>query len=109
MTRPRTIEEVLDYCLANPEGLSTDELLAMFPEHRDRLQTLLSVAAGLEELMPAPVPEDRKASMKQRLIDAASAVTTSRAARPVLILLNGKSDHAPVSLSGKSEHEPVPL
>src|SRR3954452_17236300 len=97
MTRPPTIEEILDYCLANPEGLSTQQLLDKFPEHSERLQYLLAVAAGIPDLVASvpSVPPDRKVAMRQRLMAAAEAAEASRATRPNLVLLNGNADHAP--------------
>jgi hypothetical protein len=73
-TPPRgsRIEEALDYCLANPDGLSAQQLLDEFPEHRERLQPLLRVAYGISHAPSSTVPVERKAAMKQRLMDAAA-------------------------------------
>ncbi len=68
-----TVQEALDYCLANPDGLSAEELLNRFPEYRDELQPLLAISADLAGITPPPVPADRRASMRQRLMAAASA------------------------------------
>src|SRR5687768_8338859 len=69
-----SVEEALDYCLANPEGLSVEELLQRFPEHREELQPLLALSANIVQialLETPPVPAERRAAMKARLQDAA--------------------------------------
>lgn len=80
-----TIQEALDYCLANPDGLSAEELLKRFPEYRDELQPLLAISADLASITPPPVPDDRRTLMKQRLMRAASArqVTASVPVTPL--------------------------
>ena len=69
--RPK-IEEALDYCLDNPDRLSAPQLLDRFPEHGEKLQPLLTVASSIGSALPPPVPVDRKAAMKQRLMEAAT-------------------------------------
>src|SRR4051812_16387667 len=67
-----TIQDALDYCLENPEGLSAEELLSRFPEYREELASLLGFAAGLGALEPPAVPAARRAAMKARLMEAAA-------------------------------------
>ncbi len=69
-----TIEEALDYCLANPDNLSAQELLAMFPQYRAELEPLLALSTAIRQSGPPPVPSERRAAMKQRLMNAAGAV-----------------------------------
>jgi hypothetical protein len=69
-----TIEEALDYCLANPDNLSAQELLAMFPQYRAELEPLLALSTAIRQSGPPPVPSERRAAMKQRLMNAAGTV-----------------------------------
>src|SRR5215210_273118 len=75
-----TIQDALDYCLGNPDGLSVEQLLAKFPEYRDELQPLLVLSANIVPLEPPPVPVERRMAMKQRLMDAAAASASASAA-----------------------------
>ncbi len=68
-----TIQEALDFCLENPEGLSQEELLARFPGYRVELASLLGLATGIKSLAVPSVPPDRREAMKARLLSAASA------------------------------------
>ena len=77
-----TIQDALDYCLVNPDGLSVEELLAKFPEYRAELQPLLALSANIATLEPPPVPADRRAAMKQRLMGVASAAAPTVAVIP---------------------------
>src|SRR6476646_1697318 len=85
-----TIQDALDYCLENPEGLSAEELLSRFPEYREELASLLGFAAGLGSLEPPAVPVARRAAMKARLMDAAAgrpAIEAAAAAPTVPIAI----------------------
>ncbi|MEO6457418.1 MAG: DUF5667 domain-containing protein [Chloroflexia bacterium] len=77
-----TIQDALDYCLVNPDGLSVEELLMKFPEYRDELQPMLALSVNIATLEPPPVPVDRRAAMKQRLMASASAATLTVAIIP---------------------------
>jgi hypothetical protein len=68
-----TIQEALDFCLENPEGLSQEELLASFPDYRAELASLLDLATGVKSLPVSAVPADRRAAMKAWLMAAAAA------------------------------------
>lgn len=68
----QTIQYALDYCLANPEGLGTEELLDRFPELREELAPLLALSSLLQEA-PEPVPTARREAMKARLMRAAAS------------------------------------
>jgi hypothetical protein len=85
-----TIEEALDYCLENPDGLSPQELLDMFPAYRDELAPLLGIGAGIASVSPPHVPFERRAAMKARLMDAAAA--------SILQSATGMAGHDPISL-----------
>src|SRR6266568_87544 len=71
-----TIQDALDYCLENPEGLRAEELLNRFPQYREELAPLLGLAAGIATAtgpaMPA-VPAGRREALKARLMGAAAA------------------------------------
>ncbi|MGA7730965.1 MAG: DUF5667 domain-containing protein [Chloroflexia bacterium] len=68
-----SIQEALDYCLENPEGLGAQELLDKFPQYREELQPLLGLAQQITtELVPPPLGIGRREAMKARLV-AASA------------------------------------
>jgi hypothetical protein len=69
-----TIEDALDYCLLNPDGLSDEELLARFPQYTEQLEPLLACALSLREFAPPPVPLERRAAMKERLVTAAAGL-----------------------------------
>jgi hypothetical protein len=68
-----TIQDALDYCLENPEGLTVEELLARFPEYREELGSLLGLAATIITSTGPAVPAQRREAMKARLMQAASA------------------------------------
>jgi len=68
-----TIQEALNYCLENPEGLSAEELLSKFPEYQEELASLLGLVASVGTLAAPSVPADRRAAMKARLMAAAAA------------------------------------
>jgi hypothetical protein len=75
-----SIEEALDYCLANPDGLSAAQLLAKFPQHSAELQPLLALQPGLAQLAsiePPPVSDARREAMKSRIQAAAQAASTT--------------------------------
>ena len=74
-----TIQDALDYCLANPDGLSTSQLLARFPEQAEQLQSLLQLAQNVEKIGPPSVPTERREAMKQRLVQAAAARQATQA------------------------------
>src|SRR5437899_353199 len=78
MARRLTIEEALDYCLSNPDRLSVQQLLSRFPEHREKLEPLLTRAFSISDALPPPVPAERMAAMKQRLMDAAASGAVQR-------------------------------
>ncbi len=65
-----TLQDALDYCLNNPEGLETEELLEKFPESRDELVPLLVLCGLIDEAVP-PVPQERKDAIKGRILEAA--------------------------------------
>ncbi|MDQ3706782.1 MAG: DUF5667 domain-containing protein [Chloroflexota bacterium] len=67
-----TLQDALDYCIFNPDGLEMDELLAKFPESREELVPLLALCGLISEAVP-PVPQERREAMKGRLQDAALA------------------------------------
>ncbi|HEY0072303.1 MAG TPA: DUF5667 domain-containing protein, partial [Chloroflexia bacterium] len=67
-----TLQEALEYCLDNPEGLETEELLDKFPESREELVPLLALCGLISEAVP-PVPQERKEAIKGRIMAAAVA------------------------------------
>ncbi len=67
-----TIHDALEYCLANPDGLGVEELLARFPQYGGELEPLLVLSSRIEEVMPPPVPVERRAAMKARLMEVAA-------------------------------------
>lgn len=68
-----TAQDALEYCLENPDGLGVEEMLERFPDHREELQQLLALSSQIQEITPPPVPAERRAAMKSRLMDAAAA------------------------------------
>ena len=80
-----SVQEALDYCLTNPDGLGAEELLAKFPEYREELQPLLALSATLVQVAgeePPPVPAERRAAMKARLHTAATQIPQSAIRNP---------------------------
>ncbi|HUP28018.1 MAG TPA: DUF5667 domain-containing protein [Chloroflexia bacterium] len=67
-----TVQDALDYCLANPDGLSVAELLNRFPQYREELEPLLALGMNIPSAIPFIEPLDR-AAMKQRLMNVAAA------------------------------------
>lgn len=74
-----TLQEALDYCLANPDELEMEELLNKFPESREELVPLLALCGLISEAVP-PVPQERKDAMKGRILNAAMARQQAMAA-----------------------------
>ncbi|MDQ3928911.1 MAG: DUF5667 domain-containing protein, partial [Chloroflexota bacterium] len=72
------IQDALEYCLANPDNLGAEELLGRFPEYREELEPLLALSRSIEAAPPA-VPVERRAAMKQRLMQAAAAQQAAQA------------------------------
>jgi hypothetical protein len=68
-----TAQDALEYCLENPDGLGVEEMLKRFPEYREELQQLLALSSQIQEITPPPVPAERRAAMKSRLMEAAAA------------------------------------
>ncbi|HUP27414.1 MAG TPA: hypothetical protein VM409_03190, partial [Chloroflexia bacterium] len=77
---PASIEQALQYCLENPDNLSTDELLSKFPRYRDELESLLAFDKQLGSSLPLQMPAESKALVKQRIVNRVAA---------------GRPDHAP--------------
>ena len=76
-----TVQDALEYCLANPDNLSAQELADRFPEYREELEPLLALAASVHSTVPSVAP-DRRAAMKSRLMQAAAA---QQATQPVSV------------------------
>ncbi|HKP51118.1 MAG TPA: DUF5667 domain-containing protein [Chloroflexia bacterium] len=92
-----TVQDALEYCLENPDGLGVEELLARFPQHHGELGPLLALSSRIAEVAPPPVPADRRAAMKARLMEAAAqgqaiAVASERPTRPVVVQAGRKWD-----------------
>lgn len=75
------LQSALDFCIANPEGLSTENLLTKFPEYRDQLGPLLALC-GLINDIPT-VPAERRDAMKGRLMAAAAAAGRQTSMQPL--------------------------
>ncbi|MEO8285382.1 MAG: DUF5667 domain-containing protein [Chloroflexota bacterium] len=73
-----TIQDALDYCLANPDDLGVEELLDKFPEYRDQLGPLLGLASRFETLVPPAIPVSRRDAIKSRVVAAAEAAQAAR-------------------------------
>lgn len=71
-----TVQDAIDYCCTNPDGLDTEELLSKFPEYRDELVPLLALCNLIEEI--PRVPPQRYETMKHRIM-AAAAVSQAAA------------------------------
>lgn len=65
------IQDVIDYCCGNPDGLDTEELLGRFPEYREQLVPLLALCNLVNDV--PRVPAHRYEAMKQRVMSAAVA------------------------------------
>src|SRR5881394_896124 len=78
MAKKFTIEDALDYCLLNPDGLSDEQLLAKFPQYREQLYPLLVRASSVRSVAPPSVPMERMAAMKQRIMEAAERGAVQR-------------------------------
>ncbi|MDQ6695528.1 MAG: DUF5667 domain-containing protein, partial [Chloroflexota bacterium] len=74
-----SVQDALDYCLANPDGLSVEGLLAKFPAFSAELQPLLTLGITIQRATPPPVPADRRSAMQARLLDAATHQQAARA------------------------------
>ncbi len=70
---PVSIEQALQYCLENPDNLSTSELLSKFPEYRGELEPLLAFDTQLKSALPHEMPAESKAFVKQRLVNRVAA------------------------------------
>src|SRR5690242_2957286 len=68
-----TIQEALNYCLDNPDNLSSQDLLSKFPEYREELEPLLGLGTSIAAVTLPPVAPERRSAMKQRLLAAAEA------------------------------------
>lgn len=68
---PISLQDALDYCLENPDGLSVQDLLDSFPEHREELAALLGLSAVIAST-PPPVPGARRSAIKARVVSAAA-------------------------------------
>ncbi|MEO6458595.1 MAG: hypothetical protein ABIO92_10065 [Chloroflexia bacterium] len=75
-----SIEQAFQYCLENPDNLSTAQLLSKFPQHRDELELLLAFDTQLNKALPLEMPPDSKALVKQRLVDRVAAGRADHAA-----------------------------
>lgn len=73
MAQEVTIEQALDYCLANPDKLGAQELLDMFPAYREELAPLLALAQSVEAVPAPALGGERRAAIKSRLVSAAAA------------------------------------
>jgi hypothetical protein len=73
------IQDALEYCLANPDNLGAEELLGRFPEYREDLAPLLALSRSIQGVEPPPVPVERRAAMKHRLMQAAAAQQSGQA------------------------------
>lgn len=73
-----TLQEALNYCLENPEGLSTEQLLDKFPRHREELASLLAFDSRLAASLPTRMSPDRSAAIKQRLMAKAASRGTDQ-------------------------------
>jgi hypothetical protein len=74
-----TLQEALDYCLANSEEMEMEELLSKFPDSREELVPLLALCGLISEAVP-PVPQERREAIKGRILDAAMARQQSMSA-----------------------------
>lgn len=82
MMDDETLQDALDYCITNPEGLETEQLLGKFPELRDELVPLLALCGLISDSVPR-VPQQRYLAMKSRVISAAMAKQQEPAASQV--------------------------
>lgn len=73
MAKQVPIEDALDYCLSNPDNLSDTALLSRFPEYQEQLGPLLALATHVTAVSAPPVPVERRAAMKGRIMAAAAA------------------------------------
>lgn len=71
--KPLSFEQALQYCLENPDKLSTSELLNEFPQYREELEPLLAVDARLRTSLPRSMPPASKERMKRQLMERMAA------------------------------------
>jgi hypothetical protein len=94
-----SIEQALQYCLDNPDNLSTEQLLSKFPQYREELASMLAFDSQLNSALPLGMPEDSKAQIKQRLINRVTARQADRV---------GAADVTGGSIAGHSQVSRVP-
>ena len=70
---PVSIEQALQYCLENPDNLSTGQLLSKFPEYWEELEPLLAFDTRLKSALPHEMPAETKTLVKQRLVNRVAA------------------------------------
>jgi hypothetical protein len=82
-----SIQEALDYCLVNPDNLSTPQLLDRFPQYRSELSDMLGLAGEVTAISPPSISAQRREAMKTRLMLAteqrAAVVRPIHRAKPV--------------------------
>ncbi|MEO5952139.1 MAG: DUF5667 domain-containing protein, partial [Chloroflexia bacterium] len=79
-----SIQEALDYCLENPDGLSVQQLLDRFPQYRVELSDMLGLANELTAITTPPVLPERREAMKSRIMMAAQArANAAKPTRPI--------------------------
>src|SRR5215211_98928 len=82
--RPASSEEALSYCLDNPDGLITEDLLSRFPEYSEELEPLLALDAGIRTAASEGMADDSRLAMRARLVSVAAA------GHPAAAVLDGR-------------------
>jgi hypothetical protein len=103
---PLIPEEALEYCLQNPDALTTEQLLAKFPHYARELAQLLALDQQLKGALPGAAPSISLDKVKARLLSslAQSHKGTTPAADPDA---EQTSVDSPLSQAGKRSAKPI--
>ena len=67
---PLTAQEALEYCLQNRDTLTTEQLLAKFPQYAPELAQLLALDEQLKDALPGAAPAPTLDKMKARILSS---------------------------------------
>ncbi len=67
---PLTVQEALEYCLQNPDALTTEQLLAQFPQYAQELAQLLALDRQLKHAFHGVAPATGLDKVKARILSS---------------------------------------